>query len=96
MIIIFLIYYSRDSDDVMKVWYHPKCMFETLQRARATTKKIETPDDLEDFSNLNDPEKDEIKQLMKGFILLLNLYAIKITELFHFCLLHFGLLTVVE
>lgn len=50
----------------MKVWYHSQCMFETLQRARATTKKIESPADLEGFSNLKDPEKDEIKQFIKG------------------------------
>ena len=50
----------------MKVWYHSRCMFETLQRARATTKKIESPADLEGFSNLKDPEKDEIKQFIKG------------------------------
>lgn len=50
----------------MKVWHHPKCMFETLARARATTKKIETPDDLEDFSILKETEKEEVRQLMKG------------------------------
>ena len=50
----------------MKVWYHVRCMFETLQRARATTKKIETPADLEGFGDLKDSEKDEIKQSIKG------------------------------
>lgn len=57
---------NSDSGDDMKVWYHPKCMFETLQRARSTTKKIETPDDLEDFSVLNESDKEEVRQLMKG------------------------------
>ena len=52
----------------MKVWYHVRCMFETLQRARATTKKIETPDDLEEFVKLKNDDKDEIKQLIKGVI----------------------------
>lgn len=41
-------------------------MFETLARARSTTKKIETADDLEDFAKLNDPEKEEVRQLLKG------------------------------
>ena len=50
----------------MKVWYHARCMFETLQRARTTTKKIETPADLEGFADLKDTEKDEIKQFIKG------------------------------
>lgn len=50
----------------MKVWYHARCMFETLQRARATTKKIETPADLEGFGELEDGEKEDIKQYIKG------------------------------
>lgn len=50
----------------MKVWYHPKCMFEALSRARATTKKIETADDLEDFALLKEPEKEEFRKLLKG------------------------------
>ncbi len=57
---------DSDSGDDMKVWYHSKCMFETLSRARATTKRIETADDLEDFSILNEPEKEEVRQLIKG------------------------------
>ena len=38
------------------------------QRARATTKKIESPADLEGFPDLNDPEKGEIRQLIKEFV----------------------------
>ena len=44
------------------------CVFLLLQRARATTKKIESPADLEGFPDLNDPEKDEIRQLIKEFV----------------------------
>ena len=40
----------------------------SMQRARATTKKIESPADLEGFPDLNDPEKDEIRQLIKEFV----------------------------
>ena len=61
--------YSSDEGDEMKVWYHCECIFETLQRARATTKKIETPADLEGFPSLQDTEKDQIKQLIKGIYL---------------------------
>ena len=50
----------------MKVWYHCQCIFETFKRARATTKKIETPADVEGFADLEDKEKDEIKELIKG------------------------------
>ena len=38
------------------------------QRARASTKKIETPADLEGFLDLKDEEKEEIKSLIKEFI----------------------------
>ena len=56
---------SDDGGD-MKVWYHCQCIFETFKRARATTKKIETPADVEGFADLEDKEKDEIKELIKG------------------------------
>ena len=42
--------------------------FHVSQRARATTKKIESPADLEGFPDLNDPEKNEIRQLIKEFV----------------------------
>lgn len=58
-------HHSDDGGD-MKVWYHARCMFETLQRARATTKKIESPADLEGFGELKDSDKDDIKQYIKG------------------------------
>ena len=50
----------------MKVWFHMACMFESLTRARATTKKIESPADLEGFSSISDEDKEEIKKLIKG------------------------------
>ena len=59
--------FSDDGGD-MKVWFHHSCMFESLRRARATTKKIESPADLEGFSSINDEDKEEIKKLIKGVI----------------------------
>ena len=50
----------------MKQWFHPDCMFETFVRARAATKKIEDPDDLEGFSDLEQADKDIILKLIKG------------------------------
>ena len=38
------------------------------QKARATTKKIETPADLDGFVEMRDEEKDEIKSLIKEFV----------------------------
>ncbi|VDN32761.1 unnamed protein product [Gongylonema pulchrum] len=37
----------------MKAYYHPDCMFDTLLRSRATTKVIDSPDDIE----VTSPEK---------------------------------------
>lgn len=56
--------FSQDGD--MKQWFHPTCIFETFVRARASTKKIEDPDDLEGFSDLQQEDKDTILKLIKG------------------------------
>lgn len=55
-----------DDGGEMKVWFHLTCMFESLSRARATTKKIESPADLEGFSDISNEDKEEIKKLIKG------------------------------
>lgn len=43
----------------MKEWYHIKCMFEKLERARATTKKIADLAELEGWEELEDNEKEQ-------------------------------------
>eukprot|EP01130_Rhizamoeba_saxonica_P008277 TRINITY_DN3348_c0_g1_i2.p1 TRINITY_DN3348_c0_g1~~TRINITY_DN3348_c0_g1_i2.p1 ORF type:complete len:356 (-),score=83.07 TRINITY_DN3348_c0_g1_i2:1424-2491(-) len=48
-------------------WFHPECIFDTLKRARATTKKIESPGDLEGYSDLKNAEKDIIGNLIDNF-----------------------------
>ncbi|XP_074045031.1 DNA ligase 3 isoform X2 [Macrotis lagotis] len=53
--------FSESGGD-MKEWYHIKCMFEKLQRARASTKKIEDLTELEGWEELQDPEKDQISE----------------------------------
>lgn len=57
--------FSEEGGD-MKQWYHPQCMFETFKRARATTKKIEEPDDMEGFGNLQQEDKDVLKKMIDG------------------------------
>lgn len=57
--------FSEDGGD-MKQWFHPACIFETFRRARATTKKIEDPEDLEDFADLKQEDKDQINKIIKG------------------------------
>ncbi|XP_051891756.1 DNA ligase 3 [Pristis pectinata] len=49
----------------MKEWYHIKCMFEKLERARLSTKKIDDLTDLEGYEELQDPERDLINQHIK-------------------------------
>ncbi|XP_052615745.1 DNA ligase 3 isoform X3 [Peromyscus californicus insignis] len=51
-----------ESGGEMKEWYHIKCMFEKLERARATTKKIEDLTELEGWEELEDSEKEQINQ----------------------------------
>ncbi|XP_045691615.1 DNA ligase 3 isoform X2 [Phyllostomus hastatus] len=51
-----------ESGGEMKEWYHVKCMFEKLERARATTKKIEDLTELEGWEELEDGEKEQISQ----------------------------------
>ncbi|XP_025919524.1 DNA ligase 3 [Apteryx rowi] len=51
-----------ESGGDMKEWYHVKCMFEKLEKARATTKKIEDITDLEGWEELQDDEKELINK----------------------------------
>ncbi|KAM3852126.1 DNA ligase 3 isoform 1-T2 [Vipera latastei] len=51
-----------ESGGDMKEWYHVKCIFEKLERARATTKKIEDITDLEGWEELQEAEKEMINQ----------------------------------
>ncbi|NP_001082183.1 ligase III, DNA, ATP-dependent L homeolog [Xenopus laevis] len=53
--------FSESAGD-MKEWYHIKCMFEKLERARATTKKIDDLTDLEGWQELQDCDKELINQ----------------------------------
>ncbi|XP_048822618.1 DNA ligase 3 [Lagopus muta] len=53
-----------ESGGDMKEWYHVKCMFEKLEKARATTKKIEDITDLEGWEELQDGEKELITNLI--------------------------------
>ncbi|KAM6242051.1 DNA ligase 3 isoform 1-T1 [Porphyrio hochstetteri] len=51
-----------ESGGDMKEWYHVKCVFEKLEKARATTKKIEDITDLEGWEELQDGEKELINK----------------------------------
>ncbi|KAA8586604.1 DNA ligase 3 isoform X2 [Etheostoma spectabile] len=51
-----------ESAGEMKEWYHVKCIFEKLERARATTKKIEDITDLEGWEELQDEDRELINK----------------------------------
>ena len=55
-----------DEGGDMRQWYHPLCMFETLLRTRANTKKIEESDDMEGFVDICQNDKDQLIGLIKG------------------------------
>lgn len=57
--------FSESAGD-MKEWYHVKCIFEKLERARATTKKIEDITDLEGWEELQDEDKELINKHVSG------------------------------
>uniref|UniRef100_A0A8C5BIR0 DNA ligase n=1 Tax=Gadus morhua TaxID=8049 RepID=A0A8C5BIR0_GADMO len=53
--------FSESAGD-MKEWHHVKCIFEKLEKARATTKKIEDITDLEGWEELEDEDKEIINK----------------------------------
>ena len=58
-----------EDGGMMKQWYHVPCIFDTLSRARATTKKIDSTDDLGGFENLKADDQAKILSLIKGFVM---------------------------
>lgn len=50
----------------MKQWFHTRCIFDKLSRARATTKKIESTDDLEGWDELEEEHKPEVLKFIAG------------------------------
>lgn len=42
----------------MKHWFHLDCLFKAFQTQKATTKKIDSVEDIEGFENLSDEDQD--------------------------------------
>ncbi|XP_035998663.1 DNA ligase 3 [Fundulus heteroclitus] len=61
-----------ESAGEMKEWYHVKCIFEKLERARATTKKIEDLTELEGWEELQDEDKDLINKHVSDLMAKVN------------------------
>ena len=49
----------------MKHYHHPACIFETFKKARATTKVIEDPSDLEGWQEIEEADKQDILKLIR-------------------------------
>ncbi|GBL73513.1 DNA ligase 3 [Araneus ventricosus] len=58
--------FSEGAND-MKQWFHVRCIFTKLSRARATTKKIESTDDLEGWDELDEEYHPEVLQCLSEF-----------------------------
>ncbi|XP_054902513.1 DNA ligase 3 [Poeciliopsis prolifica] len=61
-----------ESAGEMKEWYHVKCIFEKLERARATTKKIEDLTELEGWEELQDEDKELINKHVSDLMAKVN------------------------
>ncbi|XP_076017351.1 DNA ligase 3 [Genypterus blacodes] len=61
-----------ESAGEMKEWHHVKCIFEKLERARATTKKIEDITDLEGWEELQDEDKELINKHVSDLMAKVN------------------------
>jgi len=57
---------DESGDSEMTLWYHAACAFNTLKRARATTKKIEDAGDLDGFEDLKKSDQKTIRDLIEG------------------------------
>lgn len=49
----------------MKAWHHINCLFEQFLKQRQTTKRIEGPDDIDGWDDLNEDEKSDILDKIK-------------------------------
>ena len=57
---------SPFSDDgEMKQFHHPECLFDAFKRARASTKVIDDPSDIEGWKDVKDEDKPAIVQLIR-------------------------------
>nr|CAD7588748.1 unnamed protein product [Timema genevievae] len=58
--------YNPFGPGLMKMWHHVPCLFDVFSRQRKTTPKIESPDDIEGWSDLEEEDQDEILQFLPG------------------------------
>lgn len=51
-----------ESDSDMKQYYHIDCLFDSFKRSKASTKIIESVDDIQFFDTINQKDKDIVMQ----------------------------------
>jgi len=56
----------NEGEGVMSQWYHPKCFFVAQTRLRAGTKRVESSDDLDNFSDLKDDDQELLNELIEN------------------------------
>lgn len=54
------------DDTPMKEYYHSKCLFEKFKNARATTKVIESAEDVENWAELQQSDKANLLKLIQS------------------------------
>lgn len=70
-----------DTGGDMKQWFHVPCIFETLSRARATTKKIEDPGDLEGWDDIEPDDRKVIMKHINGTLFVSIIFGIEFKQL---------------
>lgn len=71
---------SPYGDGKMKNWHHLSCLFEQFLKQRPTTKRIESPDDIDGFDSLSDEDQGDIlKQINDCNKSISEKYGLKIT-----------------
>lgn len=53
------------GDEDMKQFYHIDCLFDSFKRARATTKIIESTDEIQNFTTASKEHQQQIKELIE-------------------------------
>jgi len=58
------IFDSPFGDDKQTHWYHPKCIWNYFSRAKGSTKKVESTDDLQGFDDLSKADQKTVEALI--------------------------------
>lgn len=55
------------GEGLMKGWHHVDCLFEVLLKQRPTTKRIESPEDIDGWDNISSEDQDVIGEKIKVY-----------------------------